>query len=138
VSDASFMLDTNIVSDLVRNPGGRAFQTWQKKGFPDLCISAIVTSELYFGIEKRQSDRLSRGVEEVLARVSILPYENPSARVYGRLRSTAERSGKIIGPVDLFIAAHALSLDMTLVTNNIREFSRVDGLKLENWLEETP
>jgi len=135
VSAQRYMLDTNIVSDMVRNPAGVCFQRWQATGNAYICVSSIVSSELFFGIEKRQSAKLTAGMENFLGQLDIVPYEGPADRHYADIRNTLERRGTPIGPVDLFIAAHARSLDLTLVTDNIREFSRVEGLKLENWIE---
>ncbi len=129
------MLDTNIVSDMVRNPSGDCFRHWARTRYAYICASAIVSSELLFGIEKRRSAKLSAGVEDFLSQLDVLPYEVGASRHYADIRNTLEKRGTPIGPVDLFIAAHARSLGLTLVTDNIREFSRVDGLKLENWLE---
>lgn len=138
MSSQRFMLDTNIVSDMVRNPEGRSFARWSETGYADLCVSAIVVSELRFGVEKKQAPKLARGVDNFLRRVEILPYEPPADVHYAIIRASLERQGLPIGPVDLFIAAHARSLDLTLVTDNIREFSRVEGLRLENWIEGEP
>ncbi|MUO81142.1 PIN domain-containing protein [Agrobacterium vitis] len=132
-----FMLDTNIVSDMVRNPDGPAMERWKQTGYADLHLSAIVVSELYFGIQKHESERLRRGVETFLNNVEIAAFEGHAAHHYTCIRNALAKAGEMIGPNDLFIAAHALSLDMVLVTNNSREFSRVSGLKLENWLETT-
>jgi len=136
VSLRRYMLDTNIVSDLVRNPAGMCFGRWEAANYAYICVSAIVTSELLFGVEKRNAPRLARSVENFLGRLDILPYGPSADRHYADIRCSLEGRGLPIGPNDLFIAAHARSLDLTLVTNNIREFSRVGGLKLENWLEE--
>lgn len=136
MSGPRFMLDTNIVSDVIRNPYGRAADRMQQLGDEQISISAIVASELRFGIMKRNSPRLTLLVESILDRMMILPYEDMGAIHFAHIRWTLEQAGKPIGATDLFIAAHARSLDMTLVTNNIREFARVPGLKVENWLEE--
>lgn len=133
-----YMLDTNIVSDLIRNPHGAAAAMVERAGDDQISISAIVASELRFGILKRNSERLTYLVESILDRIAILPYEDKEAAHFAEIRHDLERVGQPIGTTDLFIAAHARSLDVTLVTGNIREFGRVRGLKVENWLEGAP
>lgn len=133
-----YMLDTNIVSDLIRNPHGNAAAMVERAGDEQISISAIVASELRFGILKRNSERLTYLVEAILDRISILPYEDKEASHFAEIRLDLERNGTPIGTTDLFIAAHARSLDVTLVTANIREFGRVPGLKVENWMRSTP
>lgn len=133
-----YMLDTNILSDLIRNPYGAAAAMVERAGDEQISISAIVASELRFGILKRNSERLTYLVEAVLDRIAILPYEDKEALHFAEIRHGLERSGQPIGTTDLFIAAHARSLDVTLVTANIREFGRVPGLKVENWVSSTP
>lgn len=133
-----YMLDTNIVSDLIRNPHGAAAAMVERAGDDEISISAIVASELRFGILKRNSERLTYLVESILDRIAILPYEDKEASHFADIRHDLERIGQPIGTTDLFIAAHARSLGVILVTGNVREFGRVPGLKVENWLEGTP
>ncbi len=133
-----YMLDTNVVSDVIRNPHGSAATMIESVGDTQVAISSIVASELRFGILKRKSERLTFLVENLLDRVSILPYEDKEASHFAEIRLDLERNGMPIGTTDLFIAAHARSLDATLVTANIREFGRVQGLKVENWVESKP
>ncbi|WP_411034986.1 type II toxin-antitoxin system VapC family toxin [Shinella sp. BYT-45] len=133
-----YMLDTNVISDIVRNPDGAAARRVATINDDALCTSAIVASELRYGLRKKGAVALARRVEAVLGEVEILPYDAPVSFAYAQTRSTLEKSGQPIGYTDLFIAAHALSLDLTLVTANVREFSRVEGLKVENWLEARP
>ena len=128
------MLDTNIVSDLVRNPRGKAAARLTEDGDAGVCISIVVAAELRFGAAKRGSPRLLSGVEAVLASVDVLPFDKPGDTAYGALRAALEAAGTPIGPTDLFIAAHALALDVALVTDNVAEFRRVPGLTVENWL----
>jgi tRNA(fMet)-specific endonuclease VapC len=129
-----YLLDTNIVSDIVRNPQGRVAQ--HAAGLADglLCTSIIVAAELRYGVAKKDSDRLTRQLEVILSALDVLPLEPPADRAYGRLRAELELAGQPIGPNDLLIAAQALSLDLCLVSDNEREFARVKGLRLENWL----
>ena len=135
-----YMLDTNILSDTIRNPFGVASQYMERVSEDALCVSAIVASEMRYGIRKKGSPRLSYLVENTLSRIAILPYDDAASQSYSVIRTALERQGKSIGLADLLIAAHALSLGLTIVTNNTREFSRVEGLTIENWLaaEEHP
>ena len=135
MTSARYMLDTNVISDLIRNPEGRVQHAVSRVGIPSIAISSIVASELRFGYLKRGSDRLTQLVESMISRVEVMSYDDAASLHYARIRHTLQVSGRPIGPNDLFIAAHARALDLTLVTDNIREFSRVDGLKLENWIE---
>ena len=129
-----YLLDTNIVSDLVRNPQGQIAAHIRKAGEHRVRTSIIVAAELRFGAEKKGSERLTAQLEAVLSVLEVLSFEVPADRLYGRVRAELEVSGKPIGSNDLLIAAHALSLGHTLVTDNMREFSSVRGLKIENWL----
>lgn len=129
------LLDTNILSALIREGGGPLWQRARAAGPDAYCTSAIVAAELRFGAVRVQSERLQREVAAILARLPVLPFGPPADRHYAELRAHLERKGTPIGPNDLFIAAHALSLGLTLITANIGEFSRVPGLKVENWLD---
>ncbi|WP_131856756.1 type II toxin-antitoxin system VapC family toxin [Bosea sp. BK604] len=130
-----FMLDTNIVSDLVRNPAGAVSRHIAKLGDDGLAISIVVAAELRYGCAKRASPALTHQVETILSALEILPLDEPADREYARIRHELTQKGRLIGPNDLLIAAHACALGTPLVTNNLDEFSRVGGLKLENWLE---
>nr|WP_275790055.1 PIN domain-containing protein [Rhizobium gei] len=103
-------------------------------GSDKLCISALVASELRYGAVKKQSERLASLIENILERLDIVAYETAATVHYADIRDQLTGSGNLIGPMDLLIAAHARALDLTLVTDNTAEFSRVDGLKLENWI----
>lgn len=129
-----YLLDTNILSDLVRNPQGRVARHIGEVGDSEICTSIIVTAELRYGAAKKGSQRLAIQLEAVLGALEVLPFEAPADATYGRLRSRLERKGQPIGGNDLLIAAHALSSGHILVTDNEREFSRIDGLLRENWL----
>jgi tRNA(fMet)-specific endonuclease VapC len=131
-----YLLDTNILSDAIRNPFGRAQTYIRRFDKSAICTSAIVASEMRYGARKKASDRLIQRVEQLLGWISVLPYDDAASRSFSIIRTDLERRGLPIGWGDLFIAAHARSLDLTLVTNNAREFSRVEGLKVENWLED--
>jgi len=129
-----YLLDTNIVSDLVRNPHGRITQRIRKVGEGRVCTSIIVAAELHYGSAKKGSPRLAAQLDAVLGVLEILPFDAPADRTYGALRARLEQSGKLIGANDLLIAAQAIALEHVLVTDNEREFARVDGLRYENWL----
>ena len=129
-----YLLDTNIVSDLVRNPHGRVTHHIRKVGEARVCTSIIVAAELRYGGVKKGSLRLSAQLDAVLSVLEVLPFDTPADQTYGVLRARLEQSGKPIGANDLLIAAQALSLGHILVTDNEREFVRVDGLNCENWL----
>lgn len=129
-----YLLDTNIVSDLVRHPQGAAMRQLAQRDAEQVCISIIVACELRFGAAKSSSQRLVQQLELVLGQIEILPFETPAEEHYADIRSTLERAGTPIGPNDLLIAAHARALGLTLVTDNVPEFSRVPGLMVENWL----
>ncbi|MGF9692767.1 type II toxin-antitoxin system VapC family toxin [Rhizobium sp. 0TCS1.26] len=131
------MLDTNILSDALRNPFGKLAAQIDKFRHDLICTSAIVASEMRYGAAKKGSQKLVERVEAVLSRISIVSYDAEATVHYAAIRTHLEMRGEIIGWGDLFIAAHARSLGMVLVTNNTREFSRVPGLTLENWLEES-
>ena len=129
-----FLLDTNILSDLVRKPQGKIADRIAEAGESNVFTSIIVAAELRFGARKSSSRRLMNQVDAILSALEIQPFEEPADRTYGALRVTLEKKGKAIGPNDLLIAAQALVLDSVVVTANQREFSRVPGLKVENWL----
>lgn len=130
-----YMLDTNILSHMIRFPEGDAVRMLVDTGVQEACVSAIVASELRFGAAKRGSPRLTQLVEDMLERIEVVAYGADASRAYARIRLDLARAGTPIGPADMFIAAHALARDMTLVTDNVREFQRVPGLRVENWLE---
>jgi tRNA(fMet)-specific endonuclease VapC len=129
-----YMLDTNVVSDLVRHPQGVVTQHIRDVGEEHVCTSIIVSAELRFGARRRGSAKLSAQLEAVLGALEVLPFEAPANLTYGDLRSRLEERGAPIGGNDLLIGAHALALDCTLVTDNEREFGRIPELRCENWL----
>ena len=130
----AWLLDTNIISDLLRSPRGRVRDRIDAVGELSVATSIVVAAELRYGAALRGSDRLTRQVESVLDAMTVLPFDAPADRIYGDIRSSLDAAGTPIGSNDLLIAAHALAHDMTLVTANLREFARVPGLALENWL----
>ena len=129
-----YLLDTNIVSDLVRNPHGRIAQRIRKVGEAQVCTSIIVAAELRYGAAKKQSARLTAQLQAVLDALEVLPWQEPADVTYGVLRSRLEKVGRPIGANDLLIAAQALTLDYILVTDNVKEFAPVKDLRRENWL----
>ena len=130
-----YLLDTNAISDLAANPGGNIAVMIGSVGAENVCTSVIVAGEIASGVEKKGSHRLKRQIESIMAALSVRALDRPADRHYGRLRALLRKQGRPIGPNDLFIAAHALALDATLVTANLEEFSRVPGLKVENWIK---
>lgn len=131
---ARFLLDTNVLSDLVRNPRGRIAQAIRRVGERQICTSIVVAAELRYGAAKSGSKRLIRQVDRILAVIDVLPLDEPGDRHYAEIRRRLEKRGLPIGPNDLLIAAQALAEDCTLVTANEREVARVPSLKVENWL----
>ncbi|MBI4545641.1 MAG: type II toxin-antitoxin system VapC family toxin [Gemmatimonadetes bacterium] len=129
-----YLLDTNMVSDLVRTPQGRVAQRIRAVGEAEVCTSIIVAAELRYGATKKGSARLTAQLEAVLGALDVLPFEAPADATYALLRTRLERAGRPIGGNDLLIAAHAVALGHTLVTDNEQEFSRISELSQENWL----
>ena len=130
------MLDTNIVSELARNPHGAVATRIAQVGADAICVSIITAAELRYGCAKKGSPRLLAQIEAILGSVSVLALDVPADTEYGGIRAELESAGKPIGPNDLYIAAHAYALGATLVTASIGEFSRVRALKVENWLSD--
>jgi tRNA(fMet)-specific endonuclease VapC len=129
-----YLLDTNIVSDLVRNPQGKVTQQIRKVGEAQVCTSIIVAAELRYGAAKKGSPRLSSQLEAVLGALEVLPFETPADAAYGLLRTRLEQAARPIGANDLLIAAQALALGYTIITDNEKEFAHVKDLRRENWL----
>jgi tRNA(fMet)-specific endonuclease VapC len=129
-----YMLDTNIISDLIRNPQGKAAKRIAKAGESSICTSIIVAAELRYGCAKSGSTRLRKAVEDLLGEIDVLPFDDPADAEYGGIRADLEATGKPIGGNDLLIAAHACATGATIVTANTDEFKRVRGLSVENWL----
>ena len=130
-----YLLDTNILSDLIRNPQGRVMRHIRKVGEEQICTSIIVAAELRYGAAKRGSRRLATQLEAVLTALDVLSFEAPADAAYRLLRARLEKAGQPIGGNDLLIAAQALALGYTIVTDNEREFARIGDLRLENWLQ---
>lgn len=129
-----YLLDTNILSDLAKRPDGRVAHRITELGVGAIATSLVVACEIRFGLAKSGSARLAENVTQVLGCIDIIPLDAPVDEHYADIRNTLERAGTPIGPNDLLIAAHARALDMILVTDNVKEFARVQGLEVENWL----
>ncbi len=129
-----YLLDTNIVSDLVRNPQGRVAERIGKIGEAQICTSIIVAAELRYGSVKKGSPQLTAQLEAVLGALDVLAFEPPADAAYGQIRTRLEQAGRPIGGNDLLIAAQAMALGHTVVSDNEKEFARIDGLAHENWL----
>jgi len=129
-----YMLDTNIISDLIRNPQGKAAKRIARTGEDNICTSIIVAAELRYGCAKSGSKRLLKAVEDLLGEINVLPFDVPADAEYGGIRVALEAAGKPIVGNDLLIAAHACANGATIVTANTDEFKRIRGLKVENWL----
>jgi tRNA(fMet)-specific endonuclease VapC len=128
------MLDTNITSDLVKHPRGKAAQRIAKVGEDSICTSIIVAAELRYGCAKSGSKCLLKAVEGLLGEIPVLPFDASANVEYGDIRSELEATGRSIGSNDLLIAAHACAGGATIVTANIDEFKRIRELSVENWL----
>jgi tRNA(fMet)-specific endonuclease VapC len=129
-----YLLDTNIVSNLIHEPQGRVADRIADLGETLVCTSIIVAAELRHGATKKASTRLTARVEAILSALDTLPFDAPADDAYGRIRTQLELTGTPIGGNDLLIAAQAVSLGYTVVTDNQSEFERVAGLSVENWL----
>lgn len=130
-----YLLDTNIISDVIRNPDGHVARHIEKVGPKEIFTSIIVASELRYGCAKKGSPKLFAKVRDLLETIPVLSLDIPADTEYGNIRAELEAAGQPIGMNDLMIAAHARALGLTLVTDNTNEFSRVRDLKVENWLE---
>lgn len=129
-----YLLDTNIISDLVRRPGGTVATRIADVGEDSVCTSIVVAAELRYGAAKSESKRLAKRVGLLLSAMEVLPLEPRADERYAEIRHYLARQGAPIGPNDLLIAAHALAADLALVTANTREFARIPTLRVENWL----
>jgi tRNA(fMet)-specific endonuclease VapC len=128
------MLDTNICIYIIKKKPEQVIERLKQTRISDIGISSITLSELEYGAarsSKPEQNRLALG--EFLAPLEILSYDDMAAYEYGKIRAYLHRKGTLIGSMDMLIAAHALSVDCSLVTNNVREFNRVPSLKIENW-----
>jgi tRNA(fMet)-specific endonuclease VapC len=131
---SGYLLDTNILSDLIRHPDGLVARRVEQVGQKEIFTSIIVAAELRYGCAKKGSSKLLERVQGLLETIPVLSLDMPTDAQYGLIRAELEAAGQPIGMNDLLIASHALALGLTLVTDNTSEFSRVRGLKVENWL----
>ncbi len=128
------MLDTNIISYIIKNRDFSLIDKFEKlSSYHIIAVSSITVSELYYGVKKKASIKLEIAVSEFLLPLEKMSFDENASLHYGEIRSELESKGKIIGAHDLFIAAHARSINATLITNNTREFNRVSNLKVEDW-----
>src|SRR5258707_2156273 len=128
------MLDTNILSDLIRNPQGRAAKWIARAGEDNICTSIIVAAELRYECAKSGSKRLLKAVEDLLGEINVLPFDAPADAEYGGIRAELEAAGKPIGSNDLLIAAHACATGATIVTANANEVKPIHRPKMPNLL----
>ena len=131
-----YLLDTNICIYVIKHKPEKVFQKLQTIHPEDVCISSVTYAELVHGVEKSaavEKNRLALSI--LLANMEILDFDVDAAGCYGKIRAGLEKNGTPIGPLDMMIAGHAQSLGYTVVTNNVKEFSRVSALKIENWAE---
>jgi len=129
------MLDTNICIYIIKNKPESVKERFREFEIGELCISSITISELMYGAYKSQQiERNLQALESFLMPFEIVDYDYVASIEYGKIRASLEKKGQVIGNMDMQIAGHALALDMTLVTNNTKEFARIDGLSLDNWV----
>lgn len=128
-----FLLDTNICIYIINNNPPHVFERFSQYKAGQLGISSISASELTFGVAKSKSERNKKALNKFLSPLKILPYDERVIWHYAKLRNQLQSTGKVIGSLDMLIAAHAISLNATLVTNNIKEFERIEDLLIDNW-----
>ena len=130
-----YMLDTNICIYIIKHQPENVIRKFMEHEPDDICISAITYAELAHGVENSQAREKNRiALMVLLSEIQIVPFDDLAAQVYGVVRAGLQKKGTPIGPLDTLIAAHAKALNLTLVTNNTKEFARVDGLTLEDWV----
>jgi len=131
----NYLLDTNTCIYLIKKQPPQVIAQLKKLSINQVCISSVTLAELAYGVNKSQAQQKNQqALEEFILPLTVVPFDQDAVFYYGKIRASLERRGTPIGALDLMIAAHALSLGITLVTNNTREFIRVDGLKIENWV----
>ncbi|MCU4611459.1 type II toxin-antitoxin system tRNA(fMet)-specific endonuclease VapC [Acinetobacter parvus] len=129
-----YLLDTNICIYVINHKPQQVFERFRQYQLGQLAVSSITASELAFGVEKSGSERNKQALKKFLSPLEILPYDEQAVWHYAQLRHDLQSKGQTIGSLDMLIAAHALALDVVLVTNNTKEFERIERLKLENWV----
>ncbi|NBW51569.1 MAG: type II toxin-antitoxin system VapC family toxin [Betaproteobacteria bacterium] len=130
----TYLLDTNTCIYIINEQPARVLQRLIQAGRESLAISTVTVAELAFGVAKSTRPETRAKLENFLSKFPILDWDQDAAWIYGNVRKTLEAKGQRIGERDLLLASQALALDATMVTNNTREFERVEGLKLENWV----
>jgi tRNA(fMet)-specific endonuclease VapC len=131
-----YMLDTNICIYAIKHKPEKVFQKLQTVDPQDVCVSSVTYAELVHGVEKSATVEKNRlALSMLLANIEILDFDVDAANCYGKIRANLEKKGTPIGPLDMMIAGHAMSMGYTVVTNNVKEFSRVPDLKIENWAD---
>ncbi len=129
------MLDTNICIAIIRRKPPQALKRFRNYEVGEICISWVTLAELEFGVAKSQhADKNRAALDEFLLPLEIAGFDRETAQSYGRVRADLEKKGRPIGALDMMIAAHALTLGVTLATNNVREFARIKGLTVDDWL----
>ena len=133
-----YLLDTNICIYLINEKPKKVLRKFEQFPVHDFGISSITHAELQYGVEKSKNKNINQdALDEFLLPLTILPFHGKRmVMCYGEIRAFLESKGKTIGPLDMLIAAHALSLDLTIISNNIKEFARIPNLKCENWIRE--
>ena len=132
-----YLLDTNICVYLIKKNNPEVFKRFQIHDIGTVGVSSITVAELQYGVDKSAfPDKNNKALQDFLDPLEILPFEYDACDPYGKIRAQLERAGKTIGPLDFLIAAHAISLNAILVTNNVKEFSRIEKLKIENWVDQ--
>lgn len=130
-----YMLDTNICIYIIKHRPEEVIQKFMEHDPDDICISAITYAELVHGVEKSQAKEKNRvALMVLLSEIQIVPFDDLAAQIYGEIKADLQKKGTPIGLMDTLIAAHAKALNLTLVTNNTKEFARVEGLELEDWV----
>ena len=130
-----YMLDTNICSYILKNHPTAVKQKFEEVGAGNICISAIVLAELYYGAARHPKGIvIRREIDNFVSRLVVIPWDENAADHYGAIRASLEKAGTLVGAMDMLIASHARSCAATLVTNNLREFDRIKGLTLLNWV----
>ena len=129
-----YLLDTNICIYVINHKPQQVFERFRQYQLGQLAVSSITASELAFGVEKSGSERNKQALKKFLSPLEILPYDEQAVWHYAQLRHDLQSKGQTIGSLDMLIAAHALALDVVLVTKNTKEFERIERLKLENWV----
>ena len=129
-----FMLDTNTCVYIIKRKPAKVIERFKQTKISHIGISSIILSELLYGVSKSSKPEQNQvALTQFLAPLEILPYGDEAAQYYGDLRAHLEKHGTPIGSLDMLIAAHALSIDCTLITNNEKEFFRIPNLKIDNW-----